>query len=531
MRTSRERPGSGRSPLAFGFVGLGVLLVLGLVGLHGLVVGALPWLGADEVGDDATTVAEPASATPAGATPAEEVVSALIAMAAPTLDGWDPQAVRSSPATATFGFGCAPRDGWAATSARSQRFESDDRALTVSVSAYPAGVGAAVFAGQKDAASDCRSASLSRVSELGVEATGITSGRTRALVVRRGDVMLSVFGQRARGAEVEALASSLDTALAGLLASRCAAVDSTVADLARNPYVDLAGYRPLTSTVTVPRPDVSDVVPAERRTLAPAPQATAPPSLTSISYFPDAPSPAPTAAPRSLPASLPRPSAPVEPVAPTAAGEVERAVVDERGPGCGWAFTGTVAPVFDVLAANDSYVSARAEVETAMVEAWEVYQADLASYYDAWNIFVSASAEWNAYAERVNEIADQWRAIEDARRDYRAALADYDDAVEAATSWDAARASAERVYATAVTECEAAAAAPPASPPAAPPASPGQPGATPSTDTPQPARPPEPAVPVVPQCPPERPEILDEQRPVVPQRPVPPSAAQLPTAA
>jgi hypothetical protein len=140
---------------------------------------------------------------------------------------------------------------------------------------------------------------------------------------REGDVIvtLSVFpvGYEYIEPTLLALAITLDTTLKTILSPVCVNMNAAASAATRNPT--MASYTPYATTITL-RP----------------PSSITPPDLSLV----DGSLPSVTVSAGSVT------SPPVAPVVPTVAltTSVADQVADPTGPGCGWAFTGMVAPPF-----------------------------------------------------------------------------------------------------------------------------------------------------------------------------------------
>src|SRR5690606_10390856 len=156
------------------------------------------------------------------------------------------------------------------------------------------------------------------------------------------------------GTHIDSL-SVLDKTLDAALAGVCVDQGATAGDAARSPYLNRSDYAGHFETETVERP-ASDVLPAEERGKAPVVESPAPVlDVPLVTDLPSVPAPAPTQGPTRIPTPAPVPSLPDAPAKPVLKTDVDYNVEDVEGPGCGWAFTAQVAPVFDHDAARASY--------------------------------------------------------------------------------------------------------------------------------------------------------------------------------
>ena len=219
----------------------------------------------------------------------------------------------------------------------------------VTVRVFGAGGGGAVMDELQSRARNCRSAGWSPARGPGTQAAVLQLGSASTLVWRRGDVVASasVYGPAAPAAA--AVAVELDQRLEPVLSGRCLDQDSVPADALRSPYVagpEFAGRL------------VEQVVRADARDLEPPPPLTDPtaasdPAEPELFSVPDPlPSPPLPLPPVDLPSTPALPELPVEPSANATERAVPVRTPDPDGPGCGWAFLGQRAPVFDAAAAS-----------------------------------------------------------------------------------------------------------------------------------------------------------------------------------
>jgi hypothetical protein len=187
---------------------------------------------------------------------------------------------------------------------------------------------------------------------------------------------------------------------------------------------------------------------------------------------------------------------------------------DPKGPGCGWAFTGQLAPPYD--AANEATIArARAEqAQTDLVIKQQTWQSDLVSYWEAAPVYEQQAQVFAAYAASVNQVALAWDTITRARDTYAAQVAAYDAAASARVQFFNDQAAAQAAYDAAIASCAAFTASPSPTPTPTPSDS-----LSPSpTDTATPT----PTVTLPPGCPPTVPPILSQVPPTLPPIPVPP---------
>lgn len=458
--------------------------------------------------------------------PAQLVVDDLMRAAPP---GWTPRGPVARGVAEPLTEGCDVPLPVGVTDA-TRRFSAAGREVSVTVTAYSAGLGPVAVRDRIAGLGSCRGITAGTSSTLaGVDAyvawrSSSTMPPLAVLGWRRGDVVMVVRTPGRDPGSLARFAQVLDARLLAALQGRCAEIGSTLADASRSPYIEGVDFTGRLVPVEVgvdplPTPEGQSPLP----TLSPAP---------SIS-FPARP--ADPIWPTELPSPVGSPVLPSSPAPEPTTTEIASRAPDPTGPGCGWAFTGVTAPQFS------------SEDEAARVEALAAQARDqLLADQEQWRLSVEtyrgAAVEYDAqlvaflqYAEQVRVVAEAWDAITAARDTYAAELAAYEAAVLAAEQFAADQAAAQEAYDAAVQACGA-------SDPGVDPT----PGLTPNllptptpslTDSPTPTvtptdtptTTPTPTVtttptvtPTVVGCPPEVPPILFEQPPVVPPSPTPP---------
>lgn len=252
---------------------------------------------------------------------------------------------------------------------------------------------------------------------------------------------------------------------------------------------------------------------------------------TGLLERPDAPakpeSPLPAGVPANLPNAVPQPDTQITSVKsrPEPTTTVPERVEDPEGPGCGWAWTGQKAPIFDASeekARADE--AARKEVQR-MREEYGEYQASVVANHNTTLQYNREADEYNAYVESYDTVAEQWEDINRKRSEYRERLDQYWEDMEAYENFEADLEEAQTAYDEDVQECrdnptvtEERLVTPEPAP--APTPQPSDGGGESPTPTPTPEVE-EVEVPN-PECPADRPEILDQQAPSVPTPPTKP---------
>ena len=361
--------------------------------------------------------------------------------------------------------------------------------VTVTATAYGPGAGAPALDALLVARRQCvGEARVTAASGLGVQTLRASQTKgavdTQSVMFRRGDVVVSVSGT---GVPLpEDAAADLDRRLTQLLTPVCVDQDSTTADFARSPLIARTAFTGLQVARGVDLPGQG----------SPLPDLVSPHAGTPL---PAAVTPTPPQAPY-WPEKAPDPVvSPTEPQPPTPY-PVQTSYLapapDERGPGCGWAFTGTTAPTYDERAAAATQEQRRQAAVTAMQAAVAAYPAAVQAYEQAWRRYQGEAQAYTDYAVAAQEVESAWSAIRAQQEAYRFALEGYQQALAAYDAESRRRQDLATAYASAVTACAT------VTPP-------------PWTDPAQPS-------PTAPGCPPTRDPVLDLPPPASPTSPSPP---------
>lgn len=444
-----------------------------------------------------------------GALPAQQVVQAVMGPAVKTAAGWRAAGVTSQVTALSSELSCDLAGGGPApVVARSRGWVLPSGTVQATARAYSAGGGAVAFAQHKADVNDCGSAWQASRAGIGADAMAVWTGSYATLMWRRGDVVVSVAtstkGRPGDLSSVMGVAKALDARLAAALASTCVDVTSALADGARSPYVNRAGF---TGLVRAHREVLDEAqVPAEALS-APvaAPQVRIPAPTKSVPDVGDLPQrPEPPVSPSALPTPVPSPKVPSAPAKAPTSGTYPEQVADPDGPGCGWAFTGQVAPTFDAAAAQAAMVKAQVATQDRLVKGRVKWEKERRAYYVAYEKYLTQVDAFSEYAAQVEKVRAAWAKIDAARERYRDAVRAYEKALADREDFIARQEAAQEAFDDAVAEC--------AKPKPKPSPSP----------TPTPSVSPTPSASPTPVCPPKRPAILDQEAPPEPTKPTPP---------
>lgn len=493
----RKRMLLGSAGLAVGTVAVAAATFLGLQAIF-------PWLALHPDADDNPPIPDAPTATArlvsgGDVTPAERVVNEVLGTDLPSFEGWKATDEISTISSPSLGFGCDPKDGLAPVTAASKTVSNDSTTVTISVRAYPAAGGALAVDGIEEAAHICDAAWVETPTLApGIDVTQVRSRHVSTLVWRRGDVLVLVSTNNGSPSTYSDAVNRLDDTLESALVGSCVDPNAGVEQAPRSPYLNRSRYEGHFRAETVARPPVVGKRTAEDRSTAPVVDIPAPAVTQPVAGDrPPAPYPAPLTGPTTLPDEVLPAVMPEAPVAPAKSARVARAVPDAAGPGCGWAFTGQVAPAFDSDKAEAAYARAAAKTERRLLRAWRTWQHEKVAYYSAYAAYLEHADVYNTYVLSLAKVRDAWAVIETARSEYYAALAVWQESVTARKEWKIDRAEAKALYEQTIADCAEAELDPEYDPT------------------------------LWPECPAERPAILDETAPDVPEKPEPSPEAQL----
>ena len=309
-------------------------------------------------------------------TPAAAALESIMG-AASSLPGYTPVGPTTAATAADpIQAGCASGPAWVPQLTRTRTLASSSGTMIVSAAAYGAGLAPRALAAKHAAVSGCSASYIAgTLSQLPgfLAGSSLPSGtQILEVVFAEGDILVTLIDIPTNGGfpygQLSGLAVALIPALDASLTS-CANPHAAASDGARNP--SQLDYQPRTETVdATPEPGLA--TPPDASLLdGPLPDVI-PPAAGSITTEPNPPSqPAPPGL--SVPVAVP--------------------VADKVGPGCGWAFTGAVAPTppTNLASLRAAAIQAGSSALTEKWNAWPntvktylaslaTYQADLTSY-------------------------------------------------------------------------------------------------------------------------------------------------------
>lgn len=318
--------------------------------------------------------------------------------------------------------------------------------ITVTASAYSAGAGAEAMRAMREARAECRRGiDVAPRDGAGVEALStvatVAGTPVRSVVLRRGDVLVSVTGVRM--AVPDELVGDLDHRLDALLAAPgvCPNQQASAGDFARSLVAGNA-YAGFEGTSAVPYPSTGGL-----------PTTVVPSAPISLDAPVTATTPAEPYWPSSAPAPLASPTAPVPPSVYPTVTSIATPQADTVGPGCGWSFTGMHAPTFDDAAAQRTTSERAQAAVAAMQKAIDAYPDQALAYAAAWSAFEEQAASYAETNAQIAQVEATWAIIRQQQADYATALARYQADLKSYTDFSAEQAAALTAYQQALAEC------------------------------------------------------------------------------
>lgn len=308
------------------------------------------------------------------------------------------------------------------------------------------------------------------------------AGAGRVTIWQRGDLLVSVVAARTPSSEISALDARVQEVLGQ---TECLALSMTPADVNRRPQAP--GHEQYT---------------VERTVLPPADEDLEAPAIDDI----DLPEPL-ALEDRTMPEGIVGPAIESDldmPVAPTGPGPIPDTRVvrvpapDTLGPGCGWVWSGVLAPASDAGAIQIQADKALERGGLDLADARRTWVKAAETFIRDADTFRASVETWDAHVARAQAAHALWDSQVEALAAYATDLETYRTALDARQTFLDEQDAARTAYDDAVTAC----AAEPVDPADA------EPSIAPGTEpTPSPA------------CPPERPAVLDEQAPPAPALP------------
>jgi hypothetical protein len=463
-------------------------------------------------------------------TPAETALSKALGTVP---GGWAADGDVQRAQTAPSPYSC-PLPGKAPSASMTRSYKAGGAAIRVTAVAYTAGLGAEAMEQGNSRALVC----AGQDGPVGWDKMyGETPGNESYLAsvtkagralwtasFRRGDVVIYFTG--AQPATLQSLAMTFDKHVSGFLDKVCANTGSSAADASRSLWAT-ADYKPFTvgTTVKVDNPGLPAVPAAAVATTMATPGQPAPtpsPEVDAVALpGPELnqdtveahPVPSYPVWPK-MPAPVGKPAAPESPDSgPVTSRTVQTLAADGTGPGCGWAFTGTAAPVFDSAKAEAANTALESKTTAELTAGTTKWGTSVLAYWKAYAAYKKDSEAYGKYAETVKTVNAAWDTIAGQWDDFQTKMADYKAGLQARNDFTTRKADVQMNYVRQLEECAAEASKPTPSPSPSP-----DPSATASTSPSPSAQPTKPAG-----CSVDKPEILSQSEPDVPAKPVEPA--------
>lgn len=337
----------------------------------------------------------------------------------------------------------------------------------VFLAVYPAGQGGVELERQLAGVRGCGGGWSAAVDGPGVQAHDVFATwdgkRSTTRVWRHGDVLTYAVVDRVHAARLGDLTAALDGVVTGALDGKCVSPASVVADANRSPFHAPGGYvgyllpeRVAIAAAELPEaPEEATVqVGEETVTLDYATFPFVPEDIAEV----ERPQVPPYPVWPELPAEVEVPAAPEAPETPPVETTVEVAHDDPEGPGCGWAFTGQVAPPFDADKAKADRDVAVLHAQDELEDGVDGWKQAVTSYWQAWPAYLEQVAAYRTYSDEVAEVTAAWEVIAEQWRQYEEAHAQWREQAEERAERVAAREALETEWEAEVARCEAAAA-------------------------------------------------------------------------
>lgn len=494
-----------------------------------LITGALTGLGVLHLGagldftasSDAISAPEISGLTALALhdTPAETALSRALGSVP---GGWSADGDVQRAQTAPSPYSC-PLPGKAPSTSMTRSFKAGGAGIRVTAVAFTAGLGAEAMAEANAHALVCAGqdgpVGWDRMygDAPGTESylASVTKGGNVLWTAsfRRGDVIVYLTG--ASASTLQSLALGFDKHLGSFLDKVCANTGSGPGDAARSLWAS-ATYKPFTveTPVKVDSPGLPKPAVGVTAVSLPGPdldtEEVAPRETPSYPVWPK------------MPAPVKRPAAPESPAeAPVTSRNIQALSADATGPGCGWSFTGTAAPVFNSDAASTANTALQGKAAAELTAGTGKWSASVLAYWKAYAVYKTDAESYGKYAAAVTTVNAAWDGIAGKWDEFNARMGDYEAAVQARNQFLADKAEAQKTYITQLETCAAEASRPKPAPMATPSPSPS------ATTSPAPAPTSAPTASAAPQktegCSITRPDILGKTEPALPAKPAEPA--------
>lgn len=408
--------------------------------------------------------------------PAQQVVSSIMSKTFSAVKGWDGGQPNVSTPNSIFSWVCGDIKGKnlpypMVANVKSYSHSGRKNMATVLAYAYGAGAGKTAVEKLKEQASSCKGGSAgitsSQVPQSGANG-GFTAyyssggNRINVNVWALGDVVLTVASNSS--STLSALSNEYDSYARGLLSPLCLSLKDSTSDVTRNPYVSGDAYtgwnkgRVVNLNRNIPGLNpgyisLDEPIKGKGYALGNVPGEKAVPMVTHIpaetlSYEKvSVPEPPLEPYPRILPKAVDEPKDKPKAIkVPEVSTTVAERVKDAQGPGCGWAFTGQSAPLFDDTKEKKAADDREAQAQSKLQGDQTSYYGDVADYVLAYEDYARSVYLYEDYSKKVDKVRDQWQDITDKRDAYRRKLDQYYQDIKDRKSFASRQKEAQKQY-------------------------------------------------------------------------------------
>lgn len=386
--------------------------------------------------------------------------------------GWEAKGEILDSPQAPYPFSCSNEGINPAVSA-SRLFSADGQQVQVVTTAYTAGLGVLGMTQRFDGIGTCEGGGVSTntIGGIGEETYQVdvnkSDSRTKDIIFRDGDIVTYVIAEPGNGRAFDQAKKFRDHLMKSV-GDQCLATEVSDTDPNRNPY-NGGAFTGLLKDRSVeieafPVPKDGRIIKLNENGTRATDQSQKPVKVEKV-YPLD---PEPVTVPDverperpgdyplwpELPAELTKP---VEPESPGAQAvekrNIKERIADEDGPGCGWAFTGSVAPVFDAAKAQVDAANKETQTKSELRQEAQAWQKSVLEYWNQYHSFRKDLSKWNDYSKKVDQTAVSWDKIRQSWDTYYANKENYDQAVVDRNNFIAAKKAAADNYPKQIQQC------------------------------------------------------------------------------
>ena len=273
-------------------------------------------------------------------------------------------------------------------------------------------------------------------------------------MITRGDVIVRVTVNDS--SKIQSLKSwYLDYIDSMLTSSGCKALDETVDDARRSYYYDQKAYTGLFTSETVSVDDhiIKASVPQDliNGGMSVSNVFTSP--VKDTEQVPE--SPLPQGMQPTLPSAPQLTALSAEPTEPSKQSIASYQTQDTDGPGCGWSWTGQVAPKYDTDVLKRNRAATIKTVKAQTSKSISDYNSAIVKWSAQSIIAMSGQTQWDQYTDNVNAIYASWDDLETKRTQFQPTWVQYVTVHNEYVQWKADYAKAEDQWKNSVKSCVA----------------------------------------------------------------------------